>query len=428
MGWSGALFADDSGSGPELTLTQAVDTALHHHPSLSAALQTSLAQEAKVGEVRSALLPQLSLSGNYQRATANFAPSAQFGTQLNSTVFGSPTNTSFDNYFSDLNLQQVIFDFGKIRADLDAAFKNLQASRWDLEAARQNVVLNAKVAYYGLLAARRVVVVNEETVRQFREHLNQAEGFFQAGTHPRFDVTKAEVDLTNAQLNLIKAKNSVEIARVTLLNAMGVSDRPIGAMEDVLDFPRNPVREADSLKEAMENRPELLSLSAKAEAGAAQVRSANRVYFPVLNGAADYTYRGQAFPLVWNWDMGVTLTFNLFSGLMTKNQVAEARANLALTQANREIERQNILLEVRQDYVNLVTAEEQVRTSEVVVRQAQENLDLANGRFTAGVGTSVERTDAQVSFTNAQTSLVQALYNYRTAEAQLYKAMGRRDE
>jgi outer membrane protein TolC len=82
-------------------------------------------------------------------------------------------------------------------------------------------------------------------------------------------------------------------------------------------------------------------------------------------------------------------------------------------------------LEVRQDYLNLLAAEEAIRTSEVVVRQAEENLELANGRFQAGVGTSVEQTDAQVTLTNAKTSQVQALYDYKVAGAHLEKAMGR---
>ncbi len=406
-----------------LILKEAIKIALDHHPSLLASRGAAQAQEARVGEARANFFPQLNFQSAYTRATANFAPTPQLSGLARPTV--SESNNSFNNYSADLSLQQRIYDFGKTGADVEAASEGLKASRWDEEASRQNVVLNVKVAYFGLLQARRLVQVNEETVQQFEQHLQQTEGFFQVGTRPKFDVTKAEVDLTNAQLNLIKAKNAARVAQVTLANAIGVPDRPIEEMEDVLGFQKFEITEDQAIQEALAHRPDLLSRSAQRQAAKASVRSALQNYFPILSGTADYTYRGQDFPLVWNWDVGLGLTFSIFSGYLTQSQVAEARANLTAVSANEEVLRQNVLLEIRQAYLNLLDAEERVRTSEVVVRQADENLELANGRFQAGVGASVERTDAQVLLTNAKTSQVQALYDYRVAEAQLEKAMGR---
>jgi outer membrane protein len=420
------LLAAEPGSPDRLTLKEAVETALRQHPTLLAARGFSRAQEARVGEVKAGLYPHLNFTADYRRATANFTPSSQSGSSLNRFFTGTEnSNSSFDNYTAALSLQQLIYDFGKTGADIEAAKNTLQGTRWDEETSRRAVVLNVKVAYFGLLQARRLVLVNEETVRQFEEHLRQSGGFFKAGTRPKFDVTKAEVDLTNAQLNLIKARNAAEVARVALVNAMGVPDRPIGEIEDLLSFEKFKITQEEVLEEALRERTDLLSLSAKRQSAAAQVRSVRRSYFPVLSGSADYTYRGQDFPLVWNWDIGLNLTFPLFSGFQTKSQVAEARANLEASQANEEVLRQAIFLEVRQDYLNLSEAEERVRTSDIVVRQAEENLALANGRFQAGVGTSVERTDAQVTLANAKTTQVQALYDYRVSEANLEKAMGR---
>jgi outer membrane protein TolC len=301
----------------------------------------------------------------------------------------------------------------------------LQGSSWDAETSLQAVVVNVKVAYFGLLEARHLVRVNEETVRQFGQHLEQTQGFYQAGTRTRFDITKAEVDLTNARLELIRARNAEDVARITLANAIGVPDQPIGELEELLNFKKVEISEDQAIEDALKNRPELLSLSAQRRAAEASVRSAKRNHFPVLSGVADYTYRGQDFPLVWNWDVGLNLTFPIFSGYLTQSQIAEARANLLVVGANEEAFRQNVILEIHQAFSNLREAEERVQTSDVVVRQAEENFNLADGRFQAGVGTSVERTDAQVLLTNAKTSQIQALYDYRVAEARLLKAMGR---
>jgi len=424
--FSGDVLAEESPApGGRLTLQEAIEIALGHHPTLLAARGALQVQQARVGAARANLFPQLDLQSDYTRATSNFAPNPQFR-GLNQTT-ASESNTSFNNYSASLSLQQRIFDFGKTGAEVKSARENLRGSSWDAETSLQTVVVNVKVAYFGLLEARHLVQVNEETVRQFEQHLEQTQGFYKAGTRARFDVTKAEVDLTNARLEFIKARNAEDVARITLANAMGVPDQPLGELEELLSFKKVEISEDQAIEDALKGRPELLSLSAQRRAAEASVSSAKRNYFPVLSGVADYTYRGQDFPLVWNWDVGLNLTFPIFSGYLTQSQVAEARANLLVVGSNEEALRQNVILEIHQAFSNLKDAEERVQTSEVVVRQAEENFDLANGRFQAGVGTSVERTDAQVLLTNAKTSQIQALYDYRVAEARLLKAMGRRE-
>jgi outer membrane protein TolC len=423
------VFAEESlVTGNPLTLQEAIEIALSHHPTLLAAQGALQVQRALVGEVRSNYFPQLNLQGNYTRATGNASASVQSSQALaQPRQTPRPSNTSFNNYAATLTLQQRIFDFGKTIADVESARETMQGSDWSSQDFRQTVAVNVKVAYFGLLQARRLVQVQEETVKQFKEHLDQAEGFYRAGTRTRYDVTTAEVNLTNAQLELIKARNADVVARVTLANAMGVPDRPMGEMEDLLSFKKIEITEDQAIQDALSSRPDLMSLEAQRRAADATIRSARRSYFPVLSGVADYTWRGQDYPLVWNWDVGAILTIPLFSGYLTQSQVAAARANMIVADANKEVLRQNVILEVHQVFANLKEAEERVQTSEVVVRQAEENLDQANGRFQAGVGTTVEQTDAQVLLTNAKTSRIQALYDYRVAVAQLQKAMGRND-
>jgi outer membrane protein len=434
MGSASVLAEEPLPPAGLLTLQEAVEIALSHHPSLLSSRGTLQVNEARVGEARSNYLPQVNALGTFTRATANFAPSTQSSQSLsqpsqsvNQQLAPPPSNDTNDNYTATVGLRQLIFDFGKTTAQMESARENLRGSSWDDESSRQNVVVNVKVAYFGLLQAQRLVQVQEETVQQFEQHLEQAEGFYRAGTRTRYDVTTAKVNLTNAQLELIKARNAQEVARVTLANAMGVPDRPIDKLEDLLSFKKVEITEDQAIQEALANRPELLSLSAQRRSAEASIRSAKRDYFPVLNGFADYTWRGQDYPLVWNWDVGLSLSFPLYSGSLTSYQVAEARSNLIVAGANEEASRQNILLEVHQAFSNLRDAEERVQTSNVVVGQAEENLDLANGRFQAGLGTTVEQTDAQVLLTNAKTAQLQALYDYRVAAAQMQKAVGRKE-
>jgi len=196
---STAVAEDSPVEAGRLTLQEAVEIALSHHPRLLAARGNLQFQQALVGEARSNYFPQLNAQGNYTRATANTSTSVQSsqafsqpGQSLNQSLSRGPSNTSFNNYAATLTLQQRIFDFGKTVADVESARETMQGSDLTEMDTRQSVTVNTKVAYFGLLQARRLVQVQEETVKQFKEHLDQAQGFFQAGTRTRYDVTTAE--------------------------------------------------------------------------------------------------------------------------------------------------------------------------------------------------------------------------------------------
>ena len=132
--------------------------------------------------------------------------------------------------------------------------------------------------------------------------------------------------------------------------------------------------------------------------------------------------------MLQGWLWGVTLTVPLFDDILTTAQIGEQQATLRNLQAQEENLRQQVALEVRQSFLNLRQAEEAIRVSDQTLVQARENLDLAEGRYSAGVGNIIELTDAQVLLTTARANNIQALYTYRTAVAQLEKAIGQRLE
>jgi outer membrane protein len=269
--------------------------------------------------------------------------------------------------------------------------------------------------------------VNIDTVKQYALHLEQAKGFYAVGTKPKFDVIQAEVNLSNAKLNLIKAGNDLKIAKVNLNNAMGVPNAPDYSIEDNLSFKKYEITLEDALARAFENRPDLQSSVAKRKAGEVSIDSAKANYYPFLTGNAAYNWAGQRFDQYDNgWNVGALLTFPVFSGFLTKYQTEEAKANLNVLKANEESVRQTVILDVQQAYLNLIQAEESIPTAELGLQQAQENMDIVNGRYAAGVGNPIEVTDAELSLANAKLSYIQALYQDKVAQANLEKAMGLR--
>ncbi|MBI5101779.1 MAG: TolC family protein [Nitrospirae bacterium] len=425
-----SLFAPSVGAeeiiktGEVLNLERAVEIALRKHPNISASQGSVSAFLSRVKQAEAGYYPQIDLSAGYNR----IKPSGSSSVSLDSSsVVLTADRGSFDQYMASLSLKQTIFDFGKTKAQVDIQGLNLEASQEDLSGVTDVVVFNVKQSYFGLLRAKRNREVAEETVRQYVKHLDQAKGFFEVGTKPKFDVTKAEVDLSNARLNFIKAENALRVAVVTLNNSMGLPDAPAGYMvEDNLSFQKYPMTFEEALDKAYKNRPDLRALAARKAAAEKTIQLLTKGYYPFVTGSAAYSRSGESFPLQSGWSVGATLSFPIFSGFLTKNQIEEARANLDIIKSNEEALRQSVLLEIQQDYLALNEAQERIAAAELAVRQATENFEIANGRYSAGVGNPIEVTDAEVSLANAKAAHIQALYDYKISRAAIEKATGSR--
>ncbi|MEW6001598.1 MAG: TolC family protein [Nitrospirota bacterium] len=407
--------------GESLNLERCIEIALKRQPAIIAAMNTANASQSRIGEAKANYYPQIDWTAGYSRISPVFTGISSF----QGTTGGQASSTgSFDQYTSSVTLNQNIYDFGKTPTQVKIQSLNFDSSLADLENVSEQVILNVKQTYYGVLQARRNRDVSAEAVKQFQQHLEQAKGFYEVGTKPKFDVTKAEVDLSNAKLNLIKAENAIQIAIVNLNNAMGVPEAPEYIIEDSLAFQKYEITFKDALLRAYKNRPDLKSTIAKRQAAESSVELAKTGYYPVLTGNAAYNWAGEKFPLEHGWNIGATLSFPIFSGFLTRYQVEEAKATLNVVRANEESLRQNIFLEVQQAFLNLKEAEDRIPTAELTVKQAEENFEIANGRYAAGVGNPIEVTDADVALSNAKTAYIQALYDYKVAWASLEKAMG----
>jgi outer membrane protein TolC len=407
--------------GESLNLERCIEIALQMQPDLLAAKSSVNASETRVGQAKASYYPQINWSSSYRR----ISPAS-----INSGNSFSPSSGgeggSFDEYLTGFNLSQLIYDFGKTQTQVKIQNLNLDSSRSDLTNTTDQIIFAVKQAYYGVVQAKYVVLVAEDTVKQTQQHLEQAKGFYEVGTKPKFDVTKAEVDLSNAKLNLIRNENAFKISIVNLNNAMGVPDAPEYTLDENMTFVKYEITLEDALAEAYENRPDLKSFIAQRQVAESSVDLAKTGYYPVLTGNAGYSWSGEQFPLEHGWDVVAALSFPLFSGYLTKYQVQEAKANLNVLKANEESLRQTIFLEVQQAYLFLRAAEEAIPTAKLSVEQAKENLDIANGRYAAGVGNPIEMTDAEVGLANARTSYIQSLYADKVAQASLEKAMGMR--
>jgi TolC family type I secretion outer membrane protein len=429
VGWGGASVATAAEASGSLNLDQAIDLALKEHPAIKQSRETMAAARYGIGVSRAAYLPQVSFVSNYYYGNAFSSTSRKPLTAATGGTVSSLSNADTTHYyFYQFQATQLLYDFGKTPGLIKESRASFGQSEQDFAGSRQQVALDARTGYFGYLAAQRALKVQEETVRQNQALLKQAQGFYQVGLKAKIDVTKTEANLYDAEANLIRAKNGVELARVTLMTALGLKTWPFTQVEDVLEVKAQPQSLEALRTQAQQRRPELLKNRHQQNYNEAAIKVAQAGYFPVLTSNLAYGWQSIDRPFAnqpSTWYVGAAMTFPLFEGLSTTYAVAQNKAQLRATQENYEVLRQNVTKEVEQAYLDVKSGWELIRASKKALEAARENLRLAWGRYQAGVGTIIEVTDAQVQFSQTDLKFVQALYDYRVFEAKLDKAIGK---
>jgi outer membrane protein len=414
LGATLAFAQEDVVNIDTLSLQRAVAIALEHHPTLQAAEANVYSAEAGKRLALSSYFPLISASGTatHTEGVFVFNPSIPSRYQI------------YSNYVAGFTGSQLIYDFGKTSSRVGANTDFVEASEQDFRSAHDNVIMNVQLAYFTYLQAKSVVTVNQEAVEQATRHLAQARAFYTVGRRPQFDVTRAEVDLANANVNMIRARNGMQVARVQLNNAMGVHPTHPYEVSDSLGT--GPVAlNLDSVRSvAAGNRPDLLSAKARLTGFESLTSAARSQHLPTLSATGAYNWSGFDVRLYPRWNAGLSLTLPIFQGFSINAQVQQAEAAAEIARANLSSLTQNVMLEVEQAYLGVTEAQERMGATAKLVEQAEQNLNLAERQYAAGVGTALDVTDAQLTRSNARITNIQALFDYNSSLARLQKAVG----
>lgn len=410
-----------AGETPPLTLARAITIALKQNPRLGVSRRQVEAAQARVGQALAQSKTTLALNGRYthQGPTVSFTVPGPGGTFITEEVIPADTHNL------NLHAQRVLYSGGRLRLAPRAAEHAVGAAAYDLETARRAVVLKVKQAYFGLLKAQRFREVARQAVAQAQEHLRLANAQFAAGAVARFDVIRSEVALADTQQQLVEADSAVQVAEAAFNNALG---RPLETPVNIAPaarWPRFTVELDTCLAQAATNRPELKSLAANikaAETRLALVRAGKR---PTLALSADYNKKvATAFGEDYDWNTTLTLQLPLLDGKLTRAETQEAAAALAQLRESREQLLQGISLQVKSAYLTANQASRRIGTATKAIEQAQEAYRIAKVRYTNGMGTNVEVTDAELALTRARTNETRAIYDYYLALADLEHATG----
>ena len=397
-----------------LSISLATKIALENNPSIKIARANVEYSDAGLRLSRSTYFPTLNITGSASRTEGAFVFNPSF----------PPREQQYNNYTAGFQLQQLIYDFGRTSNKVSSSDDLANSALYDLQNATQDLIVAVETNCYTYLQAQYLEKVDQEALAQTEEHLKIAEAFYKAGTQPQYDVTKAQVDVANAKLNLIRSQNQIKVSKLLLENSMGVKIPDNFIITDSLRYDSLNLS-ADSVKSiALDNRSDLKSLKLKLSAQRSLVSSLWSQHLPSISAFGNYNWNGFDFPLYSRWTAGINFTIPIFQGFAVNAQVQQAEAQVKNLEASIEQLTLSIISEVQQNYLSVIEAENMIAAADKLVLQAEENFKLAKGRYKSGVGSATEITDAQLALSNARYSNIQAHYDYLTSLVRLKRSMG----
>jgi outer membrane protein TolC len=349
---------------------------------------------------------------------------ATFG--LNGLKTGIPTVVGPFSYSSvDASVSQTLFSYESIQR-FRAARTAEQAAQLSYQDILDVVTLAVGNAYLRIIEADSRIRAQEAQVQNARALYDRAVDQVQAGTAPRIEATRTEVQLHTEEYNLSIARNNFQVAKLALGRAIGL---PLGQQFELADaLPYSdisPLSIDEALQIAYKSRSDFRSVLASQKAAAQTLSATKGERYPVVAVNGDYGDIGPTFGHShgdFTFQAGIRVP--LFTGGRIKGDITQAEAELQQRKAEAENVRGQIDYDVRTAFLNLNAAKVQVTVAKQNVELADENLARSKDRFSSGVTDSVEVVQAEQSLASANDQYITSLYNHNFAKLSLARALG----
>ncbi len=410
-----------------LTVDQAIEIGLKNSKTLHSSSMKLVSADAKLSEVNAARLPSIKLSAVYRRLSSvdPFSIVTPFGT------FDIAPNI-LNNYTTQLSLMQPLFTGFRLSSSSDIAEFSAKAAVEDYNRDKSELVFNIKNAYWNLYKAKQMKIVSDENVNQIKSHLDDARNLMRVGMLTQNDVLKLEVQLSDALYKQVDADNAVKLSALALSNVLSI---PLNTDFELNYSPEIVTKNFDDINTlieiAFEKRPELKAAGYKIKSSEAAVTAAKSNWYPQINLFGNYYYsrpNQRIFPskdeFNGTWDAGVSLSMNVWDWLTTSHQTEQAEAALAQTNDMMEIIKDNIILDVTQNYLNLNQSKQKIEIAQFAIQQAEENMRVTGEKFKSGLALTSDTIDAELALLMARTNYVNSITDYELAKSKLEKSIG----
>lgn len=321
-----------------------------------------------------------------------------------------------------------LFTGGANSGNIMAAEAGYRSALAGKQKAYNDMYYNVTAAYYDCLLTKDLERVAQESVKTLSEHLRHVQDSYDVGVVAKIDVLRSEVEMADAEQNLIKAENTRKLAVHTLNKMIGLPLETELNLTDTLQFEAYDKGLAYCLDFAQTNRPELEQARQGVKSARGGLRVAKSGHMPKISGQIFQSWGGNGKD--WpgdddpNWGAGVNVSWNVFDSGATLSNIHAAEADKKIALEKLRDSEDSVLLDVRNTYYTMNEAERRIQTTKAVVSKAEEDYAIAKLCYENGVGTNTDVLDAQVALTQAKTNYIQACYDFSTAKIALDNAIG----
>ena len=408
----------------KITLDEAIEIALSESNTIKIAEMTIEKTGYAQKGAYSALYPNISASGSYQRTLKKQVMSMEFMGEEQSFPVGTNNNVSAGLSAAMPLVNAQLWQSLKLSAlDVELAIEQARSSRISM-------VSQVKQAFYAVLLAKEAYNVYKEVYDNAQKNFEDVEKKYKVGKASEFEYLRAKVNANNAEPEVYSAENAVVLAIWQLKAIMGVDLATeidvIGALSDYAN--EMTVSLASSETVSFENNTNLLQLQLQDEMLSRTIKMTKYQYIPTLSASFSYNYMamGNTFNMNWNPYSIVALSLNIpiFDGFAKHNNIRQYQKTQDILRLNIEdVERNlNIALENYRDKMN--TSVKRYTAAETTLEMAQKSYNISEKMYELGKATLVELNDAQVALTQAQLTMSQAIYQYMTNKAAIDELMG----
>lgn len=412
-----------------LSLEECINTALKNNPDMGISFQYIRKAESDLMTNYGNLLPDLKI--DFYSGHNYYGPSSvQYDSQ------GRPIQTDgfdYENYTLRLSSNLILWEGGRNYSGINSARNRNLAAREDYNYSKDIMIAKVIRSYYGMYRNKMLLVVQKESKEQAEKNLDRSKALFEAGSGTRVDVLKAQVRYSNTRLDVIKARNALEMAREELKALMNRRKESLFSVDTSMTIEYSEPEFQDEIEFALANRADLKSMGYNLEAAKAGISAARAGWWPSFGLNFNYYWNDRElvdnpldiFREEYQWSITGLLSFNIFDRMATSARVKSARADYRIAEYNLEKSNLDAVKEIKNLFYGMNEARERIEVAHEIVKQATEELRLAEERYSVGAGTMLETIDSQVALTTAKGDLIKAKCDYLAAEADLARAAGK---
>ena len=400
----------------KLTLQEAEQIAIQNHPRIQAAVNLASAAKAQVTQARSAYYPIVygSLTG----------VDAENNSRIAAGVLNNPI--IYDRYANGVTVSQLITDFGRTHELIKSSNLHAQAQQESVVTTRADVLLQVDQSYFAALKAQSVLAVAQETVKARQLASDQVSELAKNKIKSELDLNFANVNLAQAQLLLIQAQNDLQSSFARLSAALGYSDQRTFQLADEPLPAAPPVDVSSLIQQALKDRPELVSLRLDVGSAESYATAERDLKLPTISalGAAGLVPYNEA-PLAPRYAAaGFNVNIPIFNGHLfgALQNEATSRAQ-AENQYLRDLQNQ-IVRDVQTAWLNANSAFQRLSVTERLLNEANQALDLAQSRYSLGLSSIIELSQAELNQTEARIEQASATYDYQAQYSFLNYQLG----